>query len=208
MPENNNRATEAVQSLLEKGNMQAFQIEAPGKERLSAEDKEEEDGFHIDGFCEFIAKNQRVRFLTMTGVQFGFSWASLISGFTLNDTCTLFAIIFFAFKTFTSHSMNCKGWWRDVTGEMSPNDKTKVMELPERLWILAKAPLFIVGDILDVKLNHINFYRMLGLYTNFTITVASFFATASQTSIAAALPCLVAFDFLRDIFDREKVSLS
>lgn len=163
--------------------------------------QEQEKGFMADGFCEHLAHDQQVRYLSIVAVQFGFAFASLVSGFQLNFLCTTFAVGFFVFKTFTSHSKNVIGWWRRLMKAI----KNKA-EFKEIAFEVVQAPLFVFGDILDVKLDIINAYRMIGFYTNFTITMASFFATASQTSIAAALPCLVAFDFLRDIFDKEKAS--
>ena len=163
--------------------------------------QEQEKGYKTDGFCEHLAHDQQVRYLSIVAVQFGFAFASLVSGFQLDFLCTTFAVGFFVFKTFTSHSKNVVGWWRKLMKTIKSESSWK-----EIAFEIVQVPLFVFGDILDVKLDIINAYRMIGFYTNFTITMASFFATASQTSIAAALPCLVAFDFLRDIFKREVVS--
>jgi hypothetical protein len=168
------------------------------EERQSEEEMEAEKHYKADGFCDHMAKDLPLRYLIIVGVQFGFAFSSLLGGFQLDFLCTLFAIGFFVFKTFTAHSGNLPPWWRRLRDPKA--------ELLTKLKTFVEVPLWLFGDILDTKLDKINVYRMLGLYTNFTISTASFFATASQTSVAAALPCLVAFDFLRDIFKREVVS--
>ena len=67
----------------------------------------------------------------------------------------------------------------------------------------------ILLDLLEVKLYHGRggIFSLIGIYVSFTITLASYTVASTQTSVATALTCLVAFDFLKDIFKKEMESM-
>ena len=46
-------------------------------------------------------------------------------------------------------------------------------------------------------------FKIMHLLVSFTITMASFSVTVSQSTIGAAIPLLIAFDFLNNLFKRE-----